>query len=132
MRCRVRKLFIKIWRHDPLLLEIFLGVEAIILGLTLLHPMNTFSTSVTYSFLSSVFGENIWGGIIVVYSLIYFTLISIPKKSCNIVGLFLILAFWGFVATGFYLGNYAGTGWPLQLGFVTGALWCILNLDGYR
>lgn len=128
----MKKLFFKIWRRDPLLLEIFLGAEAMILGLTLLHPMNTFVTSITYLFLSSVAREEVWGAGIVAFSILYFILISIPNKHVQMVGLFCIVAFWGFIATGFYLGNYAGTGWPLQLGFVVGAIWCILNLDGLQ
>lgn len=130
MRYRLlKKLFLKVWRRDPILLEVFIGWEALVLGITLLYPLDTFSTSITYKFLSEIACEATWGIWITLLSIAYFLALMSKYKKIRLVALFCITAFWGFIAAGFYIGNYAGTGWPLQLGFVIGAIYCILNLD---
>ena len=122
----------RIWVHDTLWLELFLGFEVIILGIALILPTNTFTSVKTFDFLASVCTENVWGGIILGLGIIYYILLCFDNYKLRRLGTLGLVFFWGFMATGYYLGNPDGAGWVMFLGFTIGALICRVNIGAEK
>lgn len=108
-------------------LEMFIAALAMISGLWLLAPIETFSTSRGWDAAAKVAPEQVWGVAFCVAGLVAFIALVMNRKYLVMAALVGMVWLWSFLALMFYLSNPRGVAAVWAASIMLASLWSLFT-----